>query len=441
MSDHKLLERPILLSRLLTRSGDQAWNFAVPIVLIQLFAKNPQPALIYFFVVLLCGILLTPHVGRFIDSMPRFRLIKLGITIQAISITLSLLVVAGMHAYGIGDMQPLSFGVIQSLGLLVICGLGANIGSTIMDISVASDMVPTVISKDRMGPFNSKFRQVDLLTEVTSPLVAGLLLTLTPESYWLLGFTIVWLWNLMSFAPEYFLLRSVFRLSPELQEPKRKDLSLAHESIWKKLISGLPEFRRQNIFIAMIAYSILWVSVLSPHGVLLTAFLKNGWKLPEVLIGGFRGLGALFGLVATLLYPKVLAKFGLLKTSRMFLLVQLMAVVLAVSAFHFDALPAHILFLIFILFSRIGLYGFSLGEGQMRQICIAEAFRGRVNGAASAMNSVATLMLFGFGAIFSEPRFFFILVYLSGFAVLTAATLLCFWRPHIPELEETVVPA
>lgn len=436
MSQQKLLERPIIFSRLLTRSGDQAWNFAVPIVLIQLFSKNPQPALIYFFVILLGGILATPHVGRFIDSMPRLKLIKVGIVIQTLSITLSLFVIVGMYRFGIDSLQALSFGVILALGLLVLFGLGANIGSTIMDISVANDMVPTVIQKDRMGPFNSRMRQVDLLTEVTSPLVAGLLLTLTPKTYLPLGFTLVWLWNFLSFVPEYFLLRSVFKLSSELQESKPKDKSLAQDSFWKRLISGLPEFRKQNIFIAMLSYSFLWISVLSPHGVLLTAFLKNGWKLPEYLIGGFRGLGAIFGLIATLLYPKILAKYGLLKTSRIFILFQLSAVLLAVTSFHFTSVLAHILFLIFILFSRIGLYGFSLAEGQMRQICILETFRGRVNGAASAMNSLATLIMFGIGAAFSGTHFFNVLVYISGLAVSVAAAMLCFWRPNIPDLDE-----
>jgi hypothetical protein len=86
-------------------------------------------------------------------------------------------------------------------------------------------------------------------------------------------------------------------------------------------------------------------------------------------------------------------------------------------------------FLLLILLSRIGLYGFSLAEGQMRQIHIPEGRRGTVNGTATALNNLATLLLLGLGTLFSSPDTFFVLVLVSCAAVLFAAIAVATWRP------------
>lgn len=65
----------------------------------------------------------------------------------------------------------------MSLSALILSGLASQLGAAVMDIPVANDIVPTVISEERIGPFNSRLRQLDLFTEVSSPVLAGLLLT------------------------------------------------------------------------------------------------------------------------------------------------------------------------------------------------------------------------------------------------------------------------
>lgn len=421
-------EAKILLSRLLTRSGDQAWAFAVPIVLIQVLSDHSRTVFGYFFSTVLGGFLLMPYVGRMIDRSTRKKAIQSGIIGQLLGVGLTYAAMRLIARYAPGQpVDPAMFG-------LIICLLGAsllgNLGSSMTDISIANDIAPSIIPPERLSSFNSRLRQLDLFTEVASPIAAGILLASFDEKGPIWGFGLIALWNFLSFFPEYFLIQSVLLQHPSLRE-KRVDSSSQRQSIREKLLSGWPEFKAQPIAVAMICYSLLWLSVLSPHGVLLTAFLKNGWQLPESAIGIFRGLGAIFGLVATLLFPWIVARYHLLDGAKKFIRFQAVTVAIAVLLFFIPAYWAKFGFLLFILLSRIGLYGFSLAEGQMRQIHIPDARRGTVNGTATALNNLGTLLLLGLGTIFSSSDTFFVLILISGVAVLFSAIALSMWKPSL----------
>lgn len=84
------------------------------------------------------------------------------------------------------------------------------------------------------------------------------------------------------------------------------------------------------------------------------------------------------------------------------------------------------LFAALILMSRIGLYGFSLGETEIRQILIPAESKGRVNGFAQSLTSLATIGVYAAGTGVVNGRGFNVLVFASiGFVVLGAA--LFFW--------------
>ena len=199
-------------------------------------------------------------------------------------------------------------------------------------------------------------------------------------------------------------------------------------SFISKLAKGWRSFLKEPIAIVSIAYACLWLSVLSPHGVLLTGFLKDGWSFPEWGIGIFTGLGGLFGLIATISFPKISQSQGPEKTSRFFLGFQLIMVSFSLWCFFQGELPYQIAFLVFILFSRIGLYGFSLGEVQLRQLTIPQEVRGEFNGFASALTAIATLALYGGGTLLPATKDFKYLVSLSVAMVFLAFLLFEYWN-------------
>ncbi|MBX9768495.1 MAG: MFS transporter, partial [Bdellovibrionales bacterium] len=272
--------------------------------------------------------------------------------------------------------------------------------------------VPSSISEGELTFFNSRLRQVDLLTEVLSPVLAGFILAINSSS--LIGFYILALWNLLSFFPELALINSVFRERPDLKNKAVRVIDQNKKSIIRKLLEGWKAFFNEPVALVCIANAFLWLSVLSPHGVLLTAFLKDSWSLPEWLIGIVRGSGAIFGLLATVIFPRVVKKFGLRSATFRMVLFQCATLILGLILFIVDShLITRLGFLALLLLSRIGVYGFGLGETQIRQIEVRPLVRGQVNGFASALTGFATLILYGAGALLPSTSDFKYLVIAS----------------------------
>jgi solute carrier family 40 (iron-regulated transporter), member 1 len=414
----------LLVGRLLTRSGDQAWDFAVPIVLLKILPDQLRIAALYYLLIRLLSVILIPRIASMIDTKDRVSVIRIGLVMQFVGVFFG-----GLSIYALWSLETLTPGVFV---VLVLSGLVGSLGASLMDIAIASDLAPSIFSGQELSKFNSRFRQVDLTTEVGAPVLAGLLLTVSDAQIPLLGFLLVVLWNLISFFPEFGILRSVFKERPELNKKSITISEGLNKPFIQKLIHGWRAFFNQPTALVMIAYALLWVSVLSPHGVLLTGFLQDGWRLPELVIGLFRGSGAFFGLAATLLFPFALKYMSVERVSGFFLGFQGLTVLVAYGLFLAGGESGQIGFLILVLLSRIGLYGFSLGEVQIRQERIAPELRGQVNGFASALTGMATITLFSAGATLPTTQDFRYLVLLSVTGVLSSFVIYMFWMTRSP---------
>ncbi len=73
------LQARILLGRFLTRSGDQAWDFAVPVVLLKVFPDQLRIAVLYYFLARLLNVLLLPKMTSLIDRLNRLTAAMLGL--------------------------------------------------------------------------------------------------------------------------------------------------------------------------------------------------------------------------------------------------------------------------------------------------------------------------------------------------------------------------
>ncbi len=415
----------MLLGRLLTRSGDQAWDFAVPIVLLHLMPGELRVAALYFLLIRIATVIFLPRLSMLIDRFDRMKSVSLGIVLQLAGVVGGFVSVGFLPTGNVDYLQSMNF--IIMFTLLVLSGIVSQLGSSFMDIAIANDLVPSTFQGTALTKFNSRLRQVDLATEVGSPIVTGLLLLVSTTAYPLLGFALVALWNVLSFFPEYLILKSVFTERTDLKEkPILLDPSKT-KPILVKMRDGWRSFFRQPIAPVMLAYAVLWLSVLSPHGVLLTAFLKDGWRLPEWSIGVFRGLGAVFGLMATLLVPILAKRMSIEKSSLVFLAIQSVSLMIALGFFFVGDTVGQIGFLVAVLFSRIGLYGFSLGEMQIRQTAIPTNARGEINGFASSLTALATIGLYSAGVGIPSTSDFKYLIVLSVGFVLSALAVYTVW--------------
>lgn len=412
----------ILLSRFLTRFGDQAWEFAVPLVLIELFPGKLKIVALYYLSIKVFQMFFLPYVMKIIDNWKRKSVFKLGIGSQTISLILSWLII--VFLYETISQQSLTSWII--LSTLILLGILSSLGSSLMDVSVGFDLAVDYIAEEELPVFNSRLKRLDLLTEVTAPLVAGLLLLAQLTEFKYLGFTFIAIINFASFAPEYFLLNSVLNTKDLAQESKFIKVSLGNP--FTMFASGFKYFKDSRYAIPMLAYSCLWLSVLSPHGVLLTGYLKDSLNMSETEIGIFRGFGALFGLVPTFLYVRFYEKWKLQKTAQRFLGFQMVCVLSALLFFFIGTKIGLYLFLFFVLLSRIGLYGFSIAESEARQKYIPTNLRGQINGFGVSLTSFATLLLFLLGTLLPESNDFKYLVYISVAFVVVGFMILRKWK-------------
>jgi iron-regulated transporter 1 len=429
------LQNKILVSRLLTRSGDQAWDFAVPVTLITLFPSQISLIALIYLLSKLGSVLFQPWLSSFIDHWMRLKTAALGAGLQLLGIALVSLCIFRLSSLAVAhESFWLQSQLWPSLTGIVLGSVLSNLGAGLMDVAVGNDWIPAAVPAHQLTRINTRLQRLDLLTEVLSPVLAGLILSVSAASGRLNGFTFIALWNAISFIPEILLLRSVFLSSPRLRTITNIVGESPRGGLLSQTVAGWAEFKTQTATLPVVAYTCLWLSALSPHGVLLTSFLKTGWNFSESSLGLFRGLGAVFGLLATLLFPRARKILGLVGGSRFFIVFQALILLLSLPFFYNETAGGW-LFLSLVLFSRIGLYGFSLGEMEIRQRTIAEGVRGRVNGVAGALTSFATLILFGLGSLLGSPKDFPVLVVISAAAVSVGALVFYKWSLRAPDLD------
>ena len=317
----------ILLSRFLTRFGDQAWDFAVPLVLIQIFPGKMQLiALVYLFSKL-AQILIGPSISKKIDNTKRINIYKLGIGSQTLAMILMWFAIVSLF---LGQNEGANFSISQYAFILILLSIFSaisNLGSSLMDISVGFDLAVDVLPENELTTFNSRLKRLDLITEVTAPIFTGLIFSLFSNKSEFWGFTIVATVNLLTFMPEYFLLKAT-QNSASYKE--KISIPSAPSNFLKVFIDSIQKLKNKPYALVIVSYAFLWLSVLSPHGVLLTSYLKDGAKVSEMTIGLFRGFGALFGLIPTFLFSIIKEKHGLVKTSKLFVFFQFICVLASV---------------------------------------------------------------------------------------------------------------
>ena len=410
--------RRILWSRFLTHGGDQAWDFALPLALVGIVPGGIGSVALFYLIVRIGHLFSVSKVCGLLDGWDRLVAVRVGIGAQTFGVIVALVAINGL-ASNQTSAQLSDWGAATAFFILaVLAGLISALGATLMEVAVSQDWIPTVVPSNELAHVNSHLKQIDLFTELSAPILAGLLLAVSFGGVQFWGIYAIAAWNLISFLPEYRLLQSVHQ--SEIKLSKVAVAKVKSRSILANLVTGWSDFSKQPAALSMLAYSLLWITILSPHGMLLTAWLKSEWDLSEVAVGVFRGLGAVFGLIATIMFPMVLKRFSLVSTSRIFIIWQAACLIAAGFAF-FVGQSAVWIFVVFILLSRVGLYGFSLGETEIRQVSIADGSRGRINGFAQALTTLATIGVYAGGTYFVDNGGFQVLVYSSiGFVVLAA---------------------
>jgi len=211
-----------------------------------------------------------------------------------------------------------------------------------MDIAIERDWVPTaIVDIQYLTITNTRMRQVDLITEIGGPLIAGFV-PLIPKVSLNYSFSIIAGFNFMTFIPQYLLLRYVYEAIPNLRKPKEKIINnqpLSCSSIfwgeWNpiaNIILGWNIFWKQPIALVSISMAFLWLTILSPHDIVFTAYL-NAAGYSSFELGIFRGVGAFVGFAGTFLFPFVSPHLGLELATLVYILEEGLMIILSAIIF------------------------------------------------------------------------------------------------------------
>lgn len=437
MLEHHLYHRDVpvhstfllFLSRLLTKSGDNAWVFAVPMALVHIYPDSLRPVSLFYLLLRILVMLIMPKTGAWIDSKSRPKAIQATILPQLplmVALAFCLAWLGSEVHPGSGLQEPQEIAIFA---LLVILSAISQAASHLSSVLVVSDFIPNLFQNERLTKANTTLRRIDLLTEIVSPIATGFVLAFLPWSPFVFsGFVLVAFWNVLSFWLEYLVLRSFLRSGVLSEERVSRRYSTHPKPIEKRsFLQDLKLFVAQPAFFTMLGLSMMHIQVLSPPNVVGSSFLKSGWHISEEVIGLFRGLGAVVSIVATAFVGGIIRRRGLAKSISLFSALQAGFLFLTAISFHWGP-DAVWFYLGGIILSRFGHSGFILCEMQIRQETIPQEHLGLMNGIAVSMNAIGSFIILLLGAIYSDPQDFGALVWPSSVAVTICWALTAYWN-------------
>mmetsp|Transcript_123508 Transcript_123508/g.283187 ORF Transcript_123508/g.283187 Transcript_123508/m.283187 type:complete len:306 (+) Transcript_123508:594-1511(+) len=243
----------------------------------------------------------------------------------------------------------------------------------------------------------------------------------------------------------YLLLRSVYFLREEIMGRKSADVTKEKPKgswrVWFHHPAGVQ--------LLGLSYAVLYLTVMSPHGPLLTAYLSDA-GLSASQLSALRGAGALAGVAGVTVQPLCFGACGekgsnLLAVSTLGVSGLAAAASFALSGVHDDH---RVLFLygfaFFVVLARPGLYAFELGVLNQEQELVDEKCRSGIGAVDNALTSAATLIMYIAGTVLNDTSYFGWLVNASAACLLAGVVLYSLWcmlfhshkHRHVAEIDD-----
>ena len=403
------------------RLGEQAWLFATPFLLMALQTSGNSlagPAL-YGISRMIAQAIFAPSLGSWMDRMPRMPVLKAGIAVQVAS-----MLAATVLCCVLSTEQ--STAAAAAWPFLLICALGVAdaMGKILTGVAIIRDWVPALYGSDkrRLSSVNTNLARLDLFAEVLGPIGAGLVFqalgnAVNPA----LAALAVTRAACLVVQLRFFL--GVLKSNPDLEQRSSTVRTEQEEESEEEEVSGsstqsssssssvglLAAWRmflghRRRVQLVVLSYALLYLTVLSPHGLVLTAYLSTCSSLSPVLLSLFRSCGALVGVVGVTAFEALTKRLDgeVQESAQVFVLFQAACSVAAAAAFVFatsgssgvGASAALYVFMALVVLARFGLYGFEIGALQLQQSIVFEDARGAFGTVEKSLCAAASLIMY-----------------------------------------------
>ena len=219
-------------------------------------------------------------------------------------------------------------------------------------------------TSDALCEINSHMSQIDLAIGVLVPFGVSVLLEYETRDT-TVGCLLVW--HVLSALAICGLARTLARRAPGcavapsksvvIEDPVDSELTTSLQHAWAEF-SALPRVARRNVM----AYVLLFISVISPSGLTIAWLRANGISVTET--AALRSAVQMAGFAGTLAAPRLIGRLGLEAAAPMAQGLQMAFVVVACGACLGDAVH---FFMLALVCSRFGLWAYDLCERQLVQ--------------------------------------------------------------------------
>eukprot|EP00667_Euglena_gracilis_P010071 EG_transcript_10240 len=439
------VSRWVYVSHALTRWNERMWSFAIGLFLVEVFGGSLLLTALYGFssggVVLVFGALL----GSWLDRTERLKAARWTLYANKGAINCCAVVLVVLlqfdewlaHAWG-GWLRVVGY------GLVILFADIAALASTGNTIAIEQDWVAQLCGGDgeRLTKLTSTLRAIDLSTNILAPIVCGQVMSLASMTA---GAAVICSCSLLSLLVEYRLLLKVYETVPALATkraaaapaPEGKGSLAALRTMWDSW--GL--YYAQPVFLPGLALASLYLTVLGFDNVTCGYAYSQG--MAEGQVGVALGLGAGAGILATVLFPWLAKKCGILKSGMVGLSYQLSFLCLSLASVWAPGSPLDLhawtnplpedttssrdpsshsmvsllLLISGIVFSRTGLWLADLSITQQFLESVPDGQRGRVNGVQSSINRLLDMLKYGLVIALPRPQTFGLLVVVSFISV------------------------
>ncbi|KAE8167447.1 Ferroporti-1 [Aspergillus tamarii] len=394
----------LYISHFLSTWNSRVFEFGAVLYLASIYPGTLLPMSVYALSRGVAAILLAPAVGNYIDTGNRLQVVRvsIGSVLQRIVVAASC-VIFYLLALGLPILSEMDNILLVALALLACVEKLCSIMN--------------LVSIERDWETITNASKIDLICKLIGPLAIALVDGLSTKIAIL--FTLGM--NICSVVVEYFSIARVYNEVPELQQPKTKasldDSSTESDQqngvarLWNychrithKAVRDFASYFRHPVFLPSFAGALLYMTVLSFAGQMVTWLLSTGYDSMQVGIA--RTLAVAFEVLATWIAPWLMGRIGPTRAGLWLANWQIASLVAGISIFWmFPNLP-----LISAsglvggtIMSRVGLRGFDLCVQILVQEGVEAENRGNFSSIEAAWQNAFEIGSYISTIIFSQP--------------------------------------
>ncbi|KAJ5746000.1 hypothetical protein N7520_011182 [Penicillium odoratum] len=465
-------------SHFLSTWNSRVFEFGAVLYLASIFPGTLLPMSAYALSRGLAAIIFAPAVGHYIDVGNRLQVVRLSIVLQRLVVAASC-VIFYLLAIGLPMKRAVRTCLLVILTLLACF---EKLCSVLNLISVEKDWVVVVAGEDyeclrsalykfkrfiidwpfhAKLPFNTamnaQMRRIDLVCKLIGPLFIALIDGMSAEAAILVNLGM----NVCSVMVEYFSIAKVYYEVPELQEtkpssPRFRTVEQAQqrisERVWRACCQGVWQtlenfgfYFRHQVFLPSFAGALLYLTVLSFAGQMVTWLLSAGYGSTQIAVA--RTLSVVFEVLATWVAPWLMGKIGPTRAGIWLASWQITCLAGGMAIFWTYANQPLISASGLVggtILSRLGLRGFDSCAQILIQEGVAAEARGSFSSIEAAWQNLFEICSYVSTIVFSRPDQFkwpaLISVIAAGFAGLLYAIFVRIQRGHLIHLPKCISP-